>query len=73
MVEVETHEGLSVAIYGTHPVRIVPDQKTRKAQLALLGFYYFFGSRRLGGEFQWRAGVGHNRIDDELVITDLEF
>ncbi len=40
--------------------------------MALVGLHDLLPGRRLAGKFQWRAGIGHDRIDDEFIVADVE-
>src|SRR6266700_3280066 len=72
MVEMEMHHRL-IAIPGrAHSIGETPDQKSSEPAVAILRFDDLFSRRRLIWKFQSRTVIGHDCVDDKLVVTDGE-
>src|ERR1700733_18942 len=55
-----------------HPVRVAPDQEAGESTMTLVGLHDLLLGRRLGRKFQRRADIDHDRIDNELVVADVD-
>src|SRR3954447_22419916 len=61
-----------VALVGTYPIRVAPDQKAGELSMTFLQLDDLFMARLPFGEFKRLALVAHQHVNNELVEADLQ-